>query len=137
MVWIREPMNNTPISWAPATRASPTSVSRLVNNSRRGEVGGRLSGLVHGQLAISAPGVELGQLWFEAILGAREISELVRCERRAVVIALILITAKSPQELQLFRRFDAFRHHLQSQAVGQRDDGTHDRRIFGSRHDLF
>ena len=53
---------------------------------------------------------------------ADEAFELCRGQRSAEMIALILIAAGGLQELELRGRLDALGHHLEPQAVRERDN---------------
>ena len=55
---------------------------------------------------------------------AQELRELTCRQRRAEVKALVLIAAEGAQELQLIVSLDAFRDHLQPQAVRERVDSA-------------
>src|ERR1700675_254751 len=57
-------------------------------------------------------------------------------QRAAEMVNLVFIATRGSEKIELRRRFPSSRDYLEPQAVRQRDDGAHDRRILGTTHDL-
>src|SRR5579863_5744513 len=66
------------------------------------------------------------------ILG-QPLGELGGRLRRAAVVSLPLIAVERPNPLELLRRLDTLGHHLQADAVSERDDGADDRLVRRAR----
>lgn len=91
---------------------------------------------IHRELALRAVRIGLGKLRRRVSLSADQRLELRGGQGGAEVKSLVLIAAEGLQEIELLGGFDAFRHHLQPQAMRQRNDGTHDGSVVGPGHDL-
>ena len=81
------------------------------------------------ELAVRARGVLVGERVARMRL-ADERLEIRRGQGTAEMIALVFIAAGELQEIELRRRFHPFGDHFETQAVRERDDGAHDRRVF-------
>src|SRR4051812_29969407 len=93
------------------------------------------SALERRELAVRA-GRFLGERVLVVLPPAQQVAEVRGRQRRAEVEALVLIAAHRLERVELLERLDALGDHLEPQAVRERDDRLHDRRVVGARHQV-
>src|SRR5450631_2024192 len=92
--------------------------------------------LVGSQLAVRAQRVNLRKGSPFGLDGEHQAREIADGQRPAEVETLVLVAADRAQELELLRRLDALGDDLEMQAVCERYDRLHDRRIVGTGGDF-
>src|SRR5204862_302964 len=94
-------------------------------------------GMVYGPIGAFLAEYFPGRIRYTSVSVPYHIGKGRRQHGRAEVKSLVLIAAELREEGELLGGLHTLRDHLQMQTVGERDDGTHDRRVFRTPRHVF